>query len=323
MADTFNKYMGSNMNDTNDYVNERAGRFFNALANSKKVSVSVRTPVRQDIPVGFVRSMRAAIPALLLVTSAQAQTNTPTVNFSVNGQPAEKLAPLSQSIEQALNFSGQAAEHLPQVLKCTQDFYQENANYNADSAAFFLETSAQAIHKYQEIIHWAKTYGREVKLGVAAYCQNPNDWQGVVMGWDNNVERYRNTQLPDQAADYVLSRRAARADTMYAAIQYAAQTQAQSQTEGLVHKVNGFDWVRAATELAAGATSLLGARETANDLKRTERSVHGAQRVYENAKLTGSRQGPDRVEHIGRVMEQAARMQQLSPPRYRPQTPTY
>lgn len=306
------------MEHQNDYVNERAGRFFNALARAKKVNTVVRTPVRQDIPVGFVRSLRVALPALVLVTSANAQTNTPQMTLQVNDQELEQLESVGPQVEKAIEFAARAAEQLPELMQCAQSFYQEQPKYNAQAGALLMEYRYEAMTAYAQILQWAKTYGRDVKLGVAAFCQNPRDWQGVVMKWDNNVERYENSALPNQAATYVLSRRAARADTVYAAVEHAAWAQQQSLQNGLLHKVDGFDWARAAASLAAGASALLGKKELGDVFRDSERQARNAGNVYSQAQRANQRQGAQRFENIGRVMEQAARMGRINAPRPRP-----
>lgn len=309
------------MSDNNDYVDERAGRFFDAMARSKRVHVSVRTPVRQDMPVGFVRSLRVALPALALVTSAQAQTNTPELVLQVNDQPIEQIEPIGAQLQRAIDFVATAADQFPQVMHCARDFYQQRSEYEPHAAVLFLEHEREALQSYAEIVQWAHTYGRDIKLGVAAYCQNPLDWQGVIMHWDDKVERYQNASVPDQAANYVLDRRAQRADTVYGAVQHAALVQSETQTESMVHKVNGFDWVGAAASLAAGAASMFGQKELNETFRDTARQSRRAEGVYNQAERAGKRQGAQRYEQIGRVMEQASRLGKIPAPIYR--RPTY
>lgn len=300
------------MNDTNDYVDERAGRFFGALARAKSIKIEVKTPVRQDVPVGFVRSLRVALPTLMLTVCANAQSNTPDLIMQVNDQEVEKMLPIEQRLEQFLSFSHTIAETLPELVKCARTYYQQNDQNSPGAAAMLFHVQQNAIEQYSRIIEWSITYGRDVKLGVAAYCQNPKDWEGVIMQWDNNAQRYQNESVPEHAANYVLSRRAARSDTIYAAVQYAAFHQQQNEGQGLTQRVNGFDWVGAGAALAAGAAALMGNKPLNEGLKNTARQTNRAENLYNQAQRAKQRTGPDRYEQIGRVMEQAARLQQLN-----------
>src|SRR3546814_2553826 len=98
------------------------------------------------------------------------------------------------------------------------------------------------------------------------YCQDPTDWQGVVIRWDEKSEFYQNSSFPNRMIDSVFTRQANRAQTVYGAVQTAAFY--QESNANLAHQVNGFDWVGAAASLGAGAASLFGANETAKPIGR-------------------------------------------------------
>src|SRR3546814_14885846 len=47
------------------------------------------------------------------------------------------------------------------------------------------------------------------------YCQDPTDWQGVVIRWDEKSEFYQNSSFPNRMIDSVFTRQANRAQTVY------------------------------------------------------------------------------------------------------------
>src|SRR3546814_19758070 len=84
-------------------------------------------------------------------------------------------------VEQAMHLMRDAAPVLPLMKECLNEFYDKHPEADRDEASFFFQGGADALKNYLEISQWASHYNRDVKLGVAAYCHDPTDWQGVVI----------------------------------------------------------------------------------------------------------------------------------------------
>src|SRR3546814_8272665 len=138
-----------------DTGNVRAGKFFHDLANAEHVSVNVRKPARTDAPVGVAKSLKGAIPALLLTAAAHAQTDVPPIAFQVNDSALEQVQSIESMVEQAMHLMRDAAPVLPLMKECLNEFYDKHPEADRDEASFFFQGGAAALKNYLEISQWA------------------------------------------------------------------------------------------------------------------------------------------------------------------------
>src|SRR3546814_11548118 len=133
-------------------------------------------------------------------------------------------------VEQAMHLMRDAAPVLPLMKECLNEFYDKHPEADRDEASFFFQGGADALKNYLEISQWASHYTRDVKLGVAASCQDPTAWQGCVILWAEKSEFYQNISLPTRMIDNGFTRHANHAQQIYGAVQTAAFYQQSNTT---------------------------------------------------------------------------------------------
>lgn len=339
---------------SNQDIQSRAGKFLQRLGKSPSAHAEVHVPdsvlphnppTRQRLNASrFVGALSVALPAMAMISSASAQEKQTDgqhdalpakLSMSVNGEPSA-LAMHTGAL--AHDGAGKSVEQLlvERVYACMedqlpQDLRELSKDYLPQAAAMGLS----------HLLAQDKSVGIDVK--VAAFCQNPRNWQAELNSWKGAAERATAALAPERkeaAIAHILDRFAQDATKTFAkhthslqgAVELTAthqQAQTQSQEDrvvapsivpanglgahnntvdpSLIHRTSG-DWLRAITSIAEGAARLAGSREAERDVREVSRDARQVERIGDRIAGLGDKSGARKWEEIGRIMSQSSRI---------------
>lgn len=266
----------------------------------------------------FVNALKVAIPSLLLVASAHAQSATPEVTLTHNDRaiPLATAQTASQVLIQSL-VTAAFDDRAQQLVECFEEKVNIPELDTVDTTFAALLVRAQAGHDLNEMDAYANKKGLDPNLVIAAYCTNPLDWQTTIKDWEQRAERATAMARAATAQAYLEQKTtqsfatyAAQSATLHNAMQYAARYQSsQGQFDrSLMHKTSGNnDWISAALSIASGVAEVTGSRDSKNAVRDARRTANSGQRISNRVKNLNRYKGARKWEQVGNIVGDVGR----------------
>ena len=256
--------------------NERAGNFLLKLANQDRVTVSMNySAARPETSRKMLNALKVMVPALAVVASAHAKTPTPEVLLQTNGPEHITVQSVTDIIEQARSLTADSIQKMGMVAKCLKEHLNIDHPVDEKLMLTMMNTTAKTSI---EIENWAQKTGFNSMLGVAAYCQNPENWEAQAQSWINKTSKYdalEGSVVRKELASQALRGLYERTTTTKNAFAEAAGVQKDNPGQfygASAIKVGAMDWLSAASSVAQGAAELMG-NDGAKDYAKTAERV--------------------------------------------------
>jgi len=303
---------------------ERVAHFLHKVASQERLTVNVRTPAeKSSVTRKFISALKVMAPAMALSAAAHAGQPAPEVVLQVNGGAPVTVQSVQDLIEKVNSYSPSAIDQMGAIARCMHKHLPRGAGV---SDAMVLATMNASANVSIDIEDWAARTGNEPMLGVAAFCENPSNWQAQAQEWIAQTAKYDNlvgSIVRQHLAERALAGVVARAQTVQQSVNDAAYAQRMADSGefyggGHAVKVRGaMDWVSAASSIAEGAAHLFGGKEAVEVVRGADRTLRdGTNVVRRGESVANRRDSASRARGVGEIMESVGRRYGASSNRY-------